>query len=182
MPDLKPEESKARLAGARVARLATVGEGGQPHLVVFVFATAGNQIVHAVDHKPKSTMALKRIANIRTNPRVSVLVDHYSDAWEELWWVRADGTARIVEDDQEREEPVRLLVEKYRQYRERPPAGPVIVVDVERWSGWSFTTTDLDNRLTTTPATRYNLPRVARERPRGGPMFLAKGWSHPRGK
>lgn len=138
MPNLTSEESKARIAAARVARLATVGEDGQPHLVVFVFATQGDQIVHAVDHKPKSSMALKRLANIRANPRVSVLVDHYSDTWEELWWARADGSARILEDDQERAGPVRLLVEKFWQYRERPPAGPVVVVDVARWSGWSY--------------------------------------------
>jgi PPOX class probable F420-dependent enzyme len=138
MPKLTSDDSKARIAAARVARLATVGEDGQPHLVVFVFATQGNKIVHAVDHKPKSTMALKRLANIRANPRVSVLVDHYSETWEELWWARADGTASIIEDDQERAEPVRLLGEKYWQYRERPPLGPVIVVDVARWSGWSY--------------------------------------------
>ena len=139
MPNLGLDESRARFSRARIARLATVGEDGRPHLVAFVFATQGDRIVHAVDHKPKRTTALKRIANIRTNPRVSVLVDHYSERWDDLWWVRADGTGRILEDEEDRAEPVRLLVEKYEQYRGRPPAGPVIAIDVTRWTGWSFT-------------------------------------------
>ena len=85
--------------------MATVAEDGSPHPVVHTFAVAGDRIVHAVDHKPKRTTDLKRLANIKANPRVSVLADHYSDQWEELWWVRADGQARILEADQERAEP-----------------------------------------------------------------------------
>jgi PPOX class probable F420-dependent enzyme len=140
--NLTEQEARARLATDRVAHLATVDAAGQPHVVVFVFAAAGDHIYHAVDHKPKRTTDLKRLRNIRENPRVSVLVDHYDDVeWERLWWVRADGTARIVEDDAERQEPVRLLMEKYAQYREHPPEGPVIAVEVTRWSGWAYTGT-----------------------------------------
>jgi len=32
---------------------------------------------------------------------------------------------------------VELLKAKYPQHRLDPPAGPVLRVDVERWSGWS---------------------------------------------
>jgi PPOX class probable F420-dependent enzyme len=108
-------------------------------VVAFVFAMQGDRIVHAIDQKPKHTMALKRIANIKANPRVSVLVDHYSDAWDGLWWVRADGIGQILEDEEARSGPVRLLTKKYEQYREQPPAGPVIAVDVTKWTGWSYT-------------------------------------------
>ncbi|MBO0683653.1 MAG: TIGR03668 family PPOX class F420-dependent oxidoreductase [Candidatus Dormibacteraeota bacterium] len=138
MPGLTPEESRARFAGARVARLATAGADGQPHLVAIVFAATGDRIVHGVDHKPKSTMALKRLANIAANPRVSMLVDHYSERWEDLWWVRADGLARVLEDAGERAAALARLVERYPQYGEQPPAGPVIEVQVTRWSGWSY--------------------------------------------
>lgn len=144
MPNLTQAESKERFSKARVARLATVGADGQPHVVVFVFAMQGDRIVHAIDQKPKQTMALKRIANIKANPRVSVLVDHYTESWEDLWWVRADGIGRILDDD--RPEPVRLLMEKYEQYRERPPMGPVIAVDVTRWTGWSFSALDSSDK------------------------------------
>ncbi len=140
MPKLTQQDAKVRLAGERVARMATVGEDGAPHVVVHTFATEGDWIFHAVDHKPKTTAALKRLANIRANPRVSVLADHYSDEWEELWWVRADGVAHIFEPGAGRqaEDALRLLAEKYVQYREHPPEGPVIAVEVRRWSGWSY--------------------------------------------
>jgi PPOX class probable F420-dependent enzyme len=136
--DLSEREARSRLAQARVARLATVGADGRPHVVPFTFATVGDRILHAVDHKPKRTTDLRRLRNIRENPRVSILVDHYDDDWERLWWVRADGEARIVEDDEGRAEPVRLLREKYRQYREHEPAGPVVEVRVTRWTGWAY--------------------------------------------
>lgn len=138
MPELSPAAAKARFAAERVARMATVTEDGHPHIFVFVFAVSGDRIVHAIDHKPKTNMQLKRLSNIRANPQVSILVDHYSDVWEELWWVRADGVGRILEDEEDRAEPVRLLSEKYAQYRQMPPQGPVIAVDVTRWSGWSY--------------------------------------------
>jgi PPOX class probable F420-dependent enzyme len=137
---LSEREARSRFAAARVARLGTVDANGRPHLVVFTFALVGDTIVHAVDHKPKGTTDLRRIRNIRENPAVTVLADHYEDdAWERLWWVRADGHARVIEDDDGRAEPIRHLVARYRQYRERVPTGPVIEVAVSRWTGWSYT-------------------------------------------
>lgn len=134
-------EARARLAGARVARLATADAGGRPHVVPCTFAVLDDAtIVTAVDHKPKRTTALRRLANIAANPRVAVLADHYSDDWDELWWARADGTARVLAPGAEpalRDVAVRSLAARYAPYRERPPAGPVIVVAVQRWSGWS---------------------------------------------
>jgi hypothetical protein len=55
--------------------------------------------------------------------------------------VRADGTARIVDPDAEpalRADALSALAERYPQYRERPPAGALIVITVDRWSGWSI--------------------------------------------
>ena len=120
----------ARLAAARVARLATAA----PRVVPVTFAVVGTTIVHAVDHKPKATRALARLADLRADPRASLLVDHYDDAdWDALWWVRADGVARVLDDAPEL---VDALVDKYPQYRERRPAGPVVALDVERITGW----------------------------------------------
>lgn len=132
--------ARRRFATARVARLATVGRDGQPHLVPIVFAVSGDTIYTAVDAKPKRSTALRRIANIRVNPKVCVLADRYDDAaWNALWWVRADGVARIVElggDDSEGARAIDLLVARYEQYREQRPIGPVLAIDVTRWSGW----------------------------------------------
>ncbi len=135
---LSEPEARARLAAARVARLATADRSGVPHVVPVTFALSGDALVIAVDHKPKRTWDLRRLRNIRDNPRVSVLVDHYSEDWTRLWWVRADGLAAVVEDAAGREEPVALLRAKYPQYRETVPAGPVIAITVTAVSGWSY--------------------------------------------
>jgi PPOX class probable F420-dependent enzyme len=131
-------EARRRLATARVARLATVDAAGRPHVVPFVFALAGDTVVSAVDAKPKRTTALKRLANVAVNPAVAVLADHYEDDWTALWWVRADGHGRVVDiASPEGRHAVELLTERYEQYRTQPPEGPVLAVDVIRWSGWS---------------------------------------------
>jgi PPOX class probable F420-dependent enzyme len=128
-----------------VARLATIGYAGDPHLVPITFALIGESdttLVTAVDHKPKRTTALRRLANIAANPQVSVLVDHYEDDWDKLWWARADGRARVVAAGQEtglRAAALAALADRYRQYLRRPPEGDLIVVEVERFSGWAAT-------------------------------------------
>lgn len=135
---LSERDARERLASVPVVRLGTADASGRPHVVPAVFAADGDRIYSAVDWKPKSTRDLKRLRNIRENPRVTVLADHYDDDWERLWWVRADGRAAIVEDPQEMAGPVRLLTDRYSQYRQVPPQGPVIVITVEQWSGWSY--------------------------------------------
>jgi PPOX class probable F420-dependent enzyme len=132
-------DARARFAAARVARLATVDAGARPHLVPIVFAVTGDTVYSAVDDaKPKATTRLKRLANIAANPNVAVMADHYDDDWTRLWWVRADGRARVLEPEAAEAGRARdLLAARYPQYRDRPPPGPVIAVDVERWSGWA---------------------------------------------
>jgi PPOX class probable F420-dependent enzyme len=137
---LTEPEVRRRLAGARVALLGTVTGDDAPHLVPVTFELSGESLVIAVDHKPKRTTALARLRNIAGNERVSVLAQHYDDAdWAALWWARADGRARVLTDEAERAEPVRRLCAKYTQYRAEPPAGPVISVAVQRWTGWAYT-------------------------------------------
>lgn len=111
--------------------------GTIPHVVPFTFAVDGDLIYSAVDAKPKSTTRLKRLGNIRGNPRVAVLADHYEDDWSALWWVRADGFAAVVEEAAAMARPLRLLAERYPQYAASPPAGPVIEIRVGRWTGWA---------------------------------------------
>jgi PPOX class probable F420-dependent enzyme len=130
-------EARELLSLARVARLATADSEDQPHLVAITFAVDGDSIVSAVDHKPKRTTRLRRLANIEANPRVSVLADHYEDDWSKLWWARADGLARAVEPGtDEHYRAVTLLAGRYEQYDEHRPDGPAIVISVSRWSGW----------------------------------------------
>ncbi len=134
-------EARERFASARVARLATVAVAGTPHLVPICFAMlSADVIASAVDHKPKRTASLQRLANIEANPCVALLADSWSEDWSQLWWARADGLARVVgsgEAPQLRERAAAELALKYPQYGARPPSGELIVIDVQRWSGWS---------------------------------------------
>ena len=130
---------RERFGNARVARLATADADGRPHLVPLCFALAGDRIVSVVDAKPKRTPQLRRLANIRAQPRVSVLVDEYDEDWTRLWWIRADGVARVVEGGSDRDAAMTALTAKYPQYEEQPPTGPVVDLTVDRWRGWSAT-------------------------------------------
>lgn len=133
---MSEREARARFAAARVARLASIRPDGAPHVVPVVFALDGDKVWLVVDEKPKRRRELQRLANVRAEPRVSLLVDRYDEDWERLWWVRADGRARIVGEGPEFEHAVALLLKRYPQERERPPGGPVLAVEVERWRYW----------------------------------------------
>ncbi|WBB63037.1 TIGR03668 family PPOX class F420-dependent oxidoreductase [Streptomyces sp. WMMC500] len=135
--NLSEAEARQRLRNARVLRLATVDAEGTPHQVPATFATRGDDtLVTAVDLKPKRHTNLRRLRNIRENRRVCALVDEYSDDWTQLWWVRADGFARIL-DGVDREAPLESLAAKYPQYERDRPDGPVIEITVTRVTGWA---------------------------------------------
>jgi len=119
-----------------IGRLATTTASGDPHVVPCCFALLDGILYSAVDSKPKSTQRLKRLANIEANPRTAFLVDNYEDDWTKLWWVRVDGTARLVEDHPERNVALSSLAAKYRQYIDQPPTGPVLAIDIESWASW----------------------------------------------
>jgi PPOX class probable F420-dependent enzyme len=115
--------------------LASVDARGRPHLVPIVFVLAEETIYSVVDAKPKRTVALRRLENVSANPLVSVLADHYDEDWQQLWWARADGSARVLELEQpEARRAVELLTARYPQQR---AVGPVLAIDVESWRGWS---------------------------------------------
>jgi PPOX class probable F420-dependent enzyme len=128
---------RRRVEMSLVARLATVGGGGRPHLVPISFALDDDTLYFAVDFKPKRTNNLQRLRNIAANPAVSVLVDHYEADWDRLWWVRLDGSARIVTEHNEVERALNLLAQRYAQYSKGGPAGPVVAIRIERMTGWS---------------------------------------------
>lgn len=128
---------RRRVEAARVARLATGGADGRPHIVPICFALDDQTLYFAVDAKPKRSTNLKRLRNIAANPAVSILIDHYEDDWDRLWWVRLDGRAQVVTDGAELEGALHLLALRYAQYRETKPAGPVIAVSIEGMAGWS---------------------------------------------
>jgi PPOX class probable F420-dependent enzyme len=157
---LHADACRSRFAAARHAYLATADADGVPHLVPVTFALlsttaatsdgadgtptdvgagtpSADEVVVAIDHKPKSTRDLKRLRNLAENPRVTFLVDRYGDDWAQLWWVRADGVAAVEHEGEARAAALDALAARYPQYRERRPDGPLIRVRVTRWSGWA---------------------------------------------
>jgi PPOX class probable F420-dependent enzyme len=127
----------SRLTSARVARLATTDPDGRPHLVPIVFAVDGDTLYTAVDRKPKRSRTLRRIENARARPDVTILVDRYDEDWSQLWWIRLRGRARVLDAGDERQRALQLLAEKYPQYEDEPPDGPVLAVDVTETRAWS---------------------------------------------
>jgi PPOX class probable F420-dependent enzyme len=137
MPPLA--DAWARLWRCPVAVLATNGPDGHPHLVPCCFALDGPELYSAVDDKPKSSSALRRFTNIASDDRVTILADHYEDEWERLWWIRAAGTGRRVDEDGERARAVALLRAKYPNYAGHSLDGPMLAVRLTRWRGWAWT-------------------------------------------
>jgi len=101
---LGPDEARQRFATGRVAYLATLRPDGTTALVPIVFAVRGDRVLSVVDPKPKRTPDLARLRHIAQDPRVTLLVDHYEDDWQLLWWARAQGEARAVAAGPERDD------------------------------------------------------------------------------
>jgi PPOX class probable F420-dependent enzyme len=131
------EQSRTLALRERVARLATTSSDGAPHLVPVTFAASDDLVVIGIDEKPKTTFDLQRLKNIRADPRVALCWDRYDEDWSRLWWVRADGIASIAEQGRCWERAWDALNHKYEQYRHAAHRGPVVTVEVTRWSGWA---------------------------------------------
>lgn len=129
-------EMQRRVGEARSAILSTVTADGRPHAVPCCFFLKGGVVYSAVDAKPKSTLALRRLDNLAANPAACLLVDCYDDDWSKLWWIRLDGTARVLVDGDERDHALDLLAAKYPQYQATRPPGPVIALDIVSWRSW----------------------------------------------
>jgi len=123
-----------------VAHLATADQYARPHVVPIVFVWSDPHLYTPLDRKPKRDddwHLLRRVRNIETNGRVSVVVDLYDEDWSLLAYVLLEGTAEILQSGDERDRAVSALEAKYPQYRTLPLQGcPVIRLTVERRSEW----------------------------------------------
>ncbi len=144
MPALDDAAMRARVAAAPVARLATIRPDGTPRLVPITFALVDGLVCAAVDEvKPKRSTRLARLDDVRRDPRVAVIVDHYAQDWAELWWVRIDGTAAVLTsrsttyEGDLRTHALRMLAKKYVPYAAAPPTGEVLAITPTAWTGWS---------------------------------------------
>ena len=122
------------LAEARVGHLATAGSLAAPHVIPVCFVLAGDlldgqNIYSVLDQKPKRAplTRLRRVQNILANPQAALVVDHYEEAWDRLWYVLFRGRAELLVEGEERARAIALLQEKYPQYRDMDiEANPVI--------------------------------------------------------
>jgi coenzyme F420-0:L-glutamate ligase / coenzyme F420-1:gamma-L-glutamate ligase len=139
MIDLSPDDITF-LRQARVAHLATASAAGEPHAIPVCFALDGNHLYTAIDAKPKRVPRenLRRVKNLRENPHVSLVVDHYEEDWTRLRYVLILGRADVVEAGPDWQAAWRLLREKYPQYQAMPDLGrgPVIRIVPERVVAW----------------------------------------------
>lgn len=112
-------QERRYLETARIGRLATADAEGCPHVVPVCFAFADDDIVTPIDEKPKdvSPAALRRSRDVRENPRVALVADHYTEDWARLGWVQVRGAAALVAPgDPAHAAAVSALREKYDQY------------------------------------------------------------------
>jgi PPOX class probable F420-dependent enzyme len=138
VPTLSPDEQRARVGTARVARLATLRPDGTARLVPITFVLLDGLVCSAVDEvKPKRSTRLARLDDVRRDPRAAVLVDAYVEDWTQLWWVRIDGTAEIHESGELATSARAALAGKYPPYAAAPPQGAVLVLSPDRWAGWT---------------------------------------------
>ena len=96
---LEFEQLSRVLAAMPVARIATVGDDGAPHVVPIVFVAVDGVLYSPIDGKPKRGTELQRLRNVARRPNVSVIIDHYDADWRRLWWVRIDATAEAITAD-----------------------------------------------------------------------------------
>ncbi len=133
-----PAWALAMLRETRVGRLATADAAARPLVVPVCFAFDGAAVYSAVDDKPKRTRELRRVKNLRENPRASMLVDAWDEDWTRLAWVMVEGPADVLATGPEFTRALELLRAKYTQYRamDLEREGAVVRLAAERILTW----------------------------------------------
>ena len=140
--EMTGNEARRRFAAARVARLATADAAGRPHLVPMQLRPRRSRSsTRPSTPSRRPPPRLRRLSNVVANPRVAVLVDHYDERLGRgCGGCGPDGTGRVLDPaDPRAATGVAHLTARYPQYVAQPPAGPVLVIEVDRWSHWSAT-------------------------------------------
>lgn len=129
-------EHITKLEQARVARLATADKDGNPHCVPVCFCHWEGRLFIALDEKPKrvGVKQLKRVRNIEENPQATLLVDHYDEDWQQLWFLMIESRASVeIIPERARQR----LMEKYPQYRFQT-LEQAIVLEPQRCVAWQY--------------------------------------------
>ncbi len=136
---LNPEQRRF-LEHRRLAHLATADKSGRPHVVPVCFALKDDNVYLTMDDKPKRVPSgsLKRLHNIRDNPSVALVADHYDDQdWARLGWVMVRGRAQILDGGDEHAAAQALLRARYAQMAGMAlETHPVIAIRIENVASW----------------------------------------------
>jgi PPOX class probable F420-dependent enzyme len=132
------EQQRAFVATQRVARLATADAAGRPHVLPVCYVLLGDKIYFTIDEKPKKKPArLKRLANLRANPRAALVVDRYDEDWSRLGWVMLQGAAEILASGPEHDQAQAALRTRYPQLAAmRIEHLPVVAVRIDHVASW----------------------------------------------
>jgi len=134
-----PQRTSRLIRSARVVHLATADKLGQPHVIPICFVFDGKCFYSPIDEKPKraAPLKLKRLRNIKENPQVSLVIDHYDENWSKLGYLLVFGKARILSSGKKHQDAIRLLRRKYWQYRrmalEQRPMISVTMTKIVTW-------------------------------------------------
>ncbi len=135
------DRERAFILSHRVARMATADKMGRPLVVPICYAYDGMYLYTPIDKKPKRVPVdgLKRVRNISENPNVSVVIDEYQEDWTRLGYVIIHGRAEIIKRGEEYLRSLRLLCERYPQYKSMNLSKlnlPVIKIVPSRITSW----------------------------------------------
>ena len=133
------DQQRGFLDAQRVARLATADAAGRPHVVPICYLLRGDSVYFTIDEKPKRKPGarLKRLANLRENPRAALVVDRYDEDWSRLGWVMVQGRAEVLERGPEHDLAQAGLRARYPQLATMRIAElPVVAIRIEHVASW----------------------------------------------
>jgi coenzyme F420-0:L-glutamate ligase / coenzyme F420-1:gamma-L-glutamate ligase len=124
------------LTRARVVRVATADRRGVPHVVPVCPVLADGRLYFG------SSNDARKVQNIRANPRISVVADDYTEAWDGLRGVMVTGEATLHARGSRFRKARQLIYEKFAQYESQAAlgVGDSVVVEVRptRVFSWGF--------------------------------------------
>jgi PPOX class probable F420-dependent enzyme len=135
------DNERSVILSSRVARMATADKSGSPLVIPVCFAYDGRYIYTPIDKKPKRVDAwgLKRIRNILENPRLSLVMDEYSEDWSRLYYLIIHGSGEVIRGGDEYQNSFAILSVKYPQYKKmrlEEEGLPVIKIVPEKIVSW----------------------------------------------
>jgi PPOX class probable F420-dependent enzyme len=148
-------DQRAFLTIARTATLATIAPSGRARLVPICFVVGADaldgrpRLYSPLDDKPKAVAdprGLARVRDLLARPTATLLVDHWSEDWDRLGWLRLEATGDLLEPRgsgaAEHDGAVAALRVKYPQYAEhRLEARPILRFSVDRAVSWGVLAT-----------------------------------------